>query len=66
MFASKNKVKSAVLTAILVVGGLFVAANSVGCDSYYDPYWDINSAAWYRQAETDYWADMWDYEILYY
>ena len=66
MFASKNILKSVVLKAILVVGGLFAAANSFGCDSYYDPYNIINSAAWYRQAETDYWADMWDYEILNY
>ena len=66
MYAPKNILKNVVVKVILVVGGLFVAANSFGCNTYYDPYWDIQSVAWNRQAATDFWGDMWDYEILNY
>ncbi len=64
MKAVKGKAVSGLIVMVFVaVLGLLSLGASFGCDSYYDPYWDINAAALYRQAETDIWADMWDWEI---
>ncbi len=64
MKAARAKgVRRTIAMFVLAAVGLGSLGASFGCDTSYDPYWDINSVAWYRQAETDFWADQWDWLI---
>ena len=66
MNANKNTREKLVTRVLVALLGLMMLTVGTGCDTLYDPYWDINSVARYRQAETDFWANMWDDEILNY
>lgn len=72
MFASNNNLKSAVVKAILVVYGLFVAAGSFGCDTYglggyggFDPSYLIAGSNAYAHDVMDWSAQSWSDVILY-